>query len=105
MPGVITGEGPQGGRNVHRRCVVCCGCKCFPAPALGCKGLSSRRSSNPLPFRPPWPSAPAVAGPGRSLKLARTEGQGLTPLHPCSLRSHAASAAKAVPHDVVCCCV
>lgn len=36
--------------------------------------------SRSMPYRSRW-----FAGPGRSLLLATSEGQGVRPLHPCSL--------------------
>ena len=35
---------------VHPRCFVCCVVCVFPAPAWGCKGLSSHGSSTPCPW-------------------------------------------------------
>lgn len=54
----------------------------FPSPASGCKGLSSLRSSTPCPSA--FSSPPLVSSRDwdASLSLAKSEGQGLPPLHP-----------------------
>ena len=57
----------------------------YLGPAWVARGLDSLRSSAPCPSPVPCPSAPCVAGHGRSLLLATGEGQGPRPLQPGSL--------------------
>ena len=55
---------------------------CFPAPASGCKGLAPRCFATPCPWPFPWQSARSSRATDA---LAKGQGQGLSPLHPCSL--------------------
>lgn len=66
----------------------------------GARG-SRRFASRPL-APPPSPanSSNDLAGPGRSLRLAKWEGQGVRPLHPGSLRlAHRCGGGKLAPID------
>lgn len=69
-------------------------------PSFGVQGALVARLLDPLPFRLPLPAARLLAGQGRSLALAKPEGQGLSPLHPsCCGTTDAARRGSCPPLD------
>lgn len=61
--------------------------KSLPRASFGVQGAFVASLLFPLPFRLSRPTARAISlGRGRSLRLAKSEGQGVRPLHPGSLR-------------------